>query len=176
MWYIFQCFFRYRSNVKNLVLTVPNMCCYGNKQCLTSKKIPVWLWSFHLTNRIEWNVQKSGRIDKTDDSKVEIQNKECKYTPDCEGMWEICEKIPPVRKQRTTTKKKKKPSPWDLLEKMEEMVENTDGHMLCALKVSTDGYCKKTSIAVNEVLFGQDISTLILAILVLFVLSISMIK
>lgn len=107
MWYIFQCFFRYRSNVKNLVLTVPNMCCYGNKQCLTSKKIPVGLWSFRLTNRVEWNVQKSGRIDKTDGSKVEIQNKECKYTPDCEGMWEICEKIPPVRKQRTKKKKNK---------------------------------------------------------------------
>lgn len=53
-------------------------------------------------------MQKSVRVDKTDDSKIEIQNRECKYTPNCEGMWEICEKIPPDGRQRTT---KQSPNP-----------------------------------------------------------------
>lgn len=45
-------------------------------------------------------MKKSGRVDKTDDSKVEIQNKERKYMPKCEGTREICEKIPPVKKKK----------------------------------------------------------------------------
>lgn len=36
---------------------------------------------------------------QSDDCKFEIQNKECKYTPNSEGMWEICEKIPPAGNQ-----------------------------------------------------------------------------
>lgn len=45
-------------------------------------------------------MKKSGRVDKTDDSKVEIQNKERKYMPKCEGMREKCEKIPPLKKKK----------------------------------------------------------------------------
>lgn len=86
--------------------------------------------------------------------------------PNYEGIWEICKKIPLVRKQRM---KKTNPNPWYLLRKMEEMEENTDGNTLCAVKVNTYRFCKKKSIAIK---FYLDISTLIVAILVFFVLSV----
>lgn len=37
-----------------------------------------------------------------------------------------------------------------LMGKMEETVENTDGNMLCALTVNTDGYHKKKSFALMK--------------------------
>lgn len=65
------------------MLTVANMCCNVNTQCLTNEKNPPVSLSFHFTSEVEWNVLKSVRVDKTDDSKFEIQNKEFKYTPNC---------------------------------------------------------------------------------------------
>lgn len=65
------------------MLTVANMCCYVNTQCLTNEKNPPVALSFQFTSEVEWNVLKSVRVDKTDDSKFEIQNKEFKYTPNC---------------------------------------------------------------------------------------------
>lgn len=86
----------------------------------------------------------SGRANKTDDSKVEIQNVNI-----CQIM-KSCSKY--VRKYLLlqNNKWKKNPQTLGLMGKMEEMVENTDGSMLCALTVNTDGYCKKKSFALMK--------------------------